>query len=205
MNRTKTWSSVAVLLTVGIAVGWILNARQPAMAGSGSDRFQDYILATGPVNQAFSNNAQFVNAELDGVWLLDYKSGKLLASCINRQNGKMISWDEMDLVKEFELAPRSDVHFMMTTGVVVKGQSVLYLVETNSGKFGVYSMTADEAAGGNGKCKIRRHDMTTIRGQAPMQSQQHHPQQPQQPVMNPPNFLNPPTNPVQQAGFNGNR
>lgn len=180
MIGKRTWMSVAMALSVGVAVGWMLNARQPVFAGAGNDRYQDYILCTGPVNQAFNNNAAFLNAELDGVWLLDYKSGKLLASTINRQNGKMIAWDEMDLVKEFELAPRSDVHFLMTTGVVVKGQSVLYLIETNSGKVGVYTMTADETATtGNGKIRIRRHDMSSFR--APMA------QQAQQPGNMPPN------------------
>lgn len=193
MIRTRTWMTVAMAVSVGVALGWVLNARQPVFAGASNDRYQDYILATGPVNQAFSNNAAFLNAELDGVWLLDYKSGKLLASTINRQNGKMIAWDEMDLVKEFELAPRSDVHFMMTTGVVVKGQSVLYLLETNSGKVGVYSMTTDETAStGNGKVRIRRHDMTSFRGAPPAQTQQ------QAPGLVPPN-------PLQQAGVNVNR
>lgn len=202
MRRKGTWLSVGMALTIGVAVGWVLNTRQPVFAGASNDRFQDYIMCTGPVNQAFSNNAAFLNAELDGVWLLDYKSGKLLASTVNRQNGKLIAWDEMDLVKEFELAPRSDVHFLMTTGTVVKGQSVLYLLETGTGKVGVYSMTADETVGtGNGKIKIRRHDMSTFRGgmpspTAPVQQTQ---QQQQQPGM-----MMPP-NPVLPAGFNGNK
>jgi hypothetical protein len=198
--------SLAAALVVGIAAGWILNTQTPAFAGT-NDRYQDFILATGPVNQAFSNNAAFLNAELDGVWLLDYKAGKLLASTINRQNGKMIAWGELDLVKEFEIAPRSDVHFMMTTGTVVKGQSVLYLVETNSGKMGVYSMMPNETVGaGNGSVTIRRHDMTGFRSAPPMPAQNQ-----QQPLM-PPGMLpqNPPPagvvpqNPVQPAGFNGN-
>lgn len=167
MLRQKAWLPVLGALVIGITAGWFFSARQPVWAGGSNDRHQDFILATGPVNQAFSSNAAFLNADLDGVWLLDYRSGKLLASTINRQTGKMISWGEMDLVKEFDIAPRSEVHFMMTTGTVVKGQSVLYLVETNTGKVGVYSMTANETAtagSNNGNIIIRRHDQTSFRG-----------------------------------------
>jgi hypothetical protein len=110
----------------------------------------------------------------------------------------MIGWGEMDLVKEFEIAPRSQVHFMMTTGTVVKGQSVLYLVETNTGKVGVYSMMANESStptNANGNIIIRRHDQTSFRGNPPAQAQQ-------QPGAN----QNPPAqNPVVPAGFPNNK
>lgn len=200
MFRQVRWIAVVSALVVGIAVGWFISGRQPVFASGSGDRYEDFILATGPVNQAFSSNAAFLNADLDGVWLLDYRSGKLLASTINRQNGKMIGWGEMDLVKEFEIAPRSQVHFMMTTGTVVKGQSVLYLVETNTGKVGVYSMMANESSSptnANGNIIIRRHDQTTFRGNPPAQAQQQ-----QAPGAN----QNPPAqNPVVPAGFPNNK
>jgi hypothetical protein len=191
MSRTKWWTVGVLMLGSGLAAGWFLNSRTPALAGGSNDRFEDFILATGPVNQGLSNNNAFVQAELDGLWLLDYRSGKLLASTLNRQTGKMIGWGELDLVKEFELTPRTSVHFMMTTGNVIKGQSVLYLVETTTGKIGVYSMTASEsptAGNANGSITIRRHDITTFRAAAGAQANQ-------------PGVL--PGQAVQPAGFQG--
>jgi hypothetical protein len=168
MIKKRTWLSVSSALVAGLAVGWFLNTKEPVLAGGSTDRHEDFIMATGPINQAFSNNTQFLNAELDGVWVLDYKSGKLLATTMNRQTGKTIAFGEVDLVKEFEIAPRANVHFVMTTGIVVKGQSVLYLMETTTGKLGVYSMLANEtatagASGNSERILIRRHDMLSVR------------------------------------------
>ena len=44
------------------------------------------------------------------------------------------------MVSEFGLPPRADVHFLMTTGQIANGQAALYVAETTSGKFGVYTM-----------------------------------------------------------------
>jgi hypothetical protein len=50
---------------------------------------------------------------------------------------------------------------MMTTGVVTNGQAALYLAETTTGKFGVYTMgpRLDNRPG----VIIRRHDMVLFR------------------------------------------
>lgn len=162
----RAFMPVAAALICGVAVGWFFNSKQPVFAGSSSDRYEDFVMVAGPINQSFTNNNnQFLNADLDGIWILDYKSGKLLATTINRQNGKLVAFGEVDLVKEFEIAPRANVHFVMTTGVVVRGQSVLYLVETTTGKMGVYSMLSSESSTGSGseRIMVRRHDMTSIR------------------------------------------
>src|SRR5579862_9885247 len=74
---------------------------------SANDRYQDYIMCTG---------ATAVNprAPTDGVWMLDYRSGKLLGTVIDRVAGKIGGWAEVDLVTEFNIPPKTDVHFMMT-------------------------------------------------------------------------------------------
>ena len=76
----------------------------------------------------------------DGVWLLDYRAGKLLGTVIDRISGKIVGWAEVDLVNEFGIPPRQNVHFIMTTGMINQGQSALYVAEVSSGKFGVYTM-----------------------------------------------------------------
>jgi hypothetical protein len=100
-------------------------------------------------------------AQTDGVWLLDYRSGKLLGTVIDRNNGKIVGWAEVDLVSEFGIPPRQNVHFLMTTGNITQGQAALYVAEATTGKFGVYSMgpRPDNQPG----VSIRRHDMVMFR------------------------------------------
>jgi len=123
-------------------------------AHAANDRYEDYIMCTGAV-------AVSPKALTDGVWLLDYRSGKLLGTVIDRNNGKIVGWAEVDLVTEFAIPPRQPVHFLMTTGNITQGQAALYVAETTTGKFGVYSMgpRADNQPG----VSIRRHDMVMFR------------------------------------------
>ena len=147
-----------VWVLVGVALGGLggvawFGRVPPARAGS-NDRHEDYILCTGSV----STNPR---APTDGVWLLDYRSGKLLATVIDRDRGKVAGWAEVDLVTEFGLAPRADVHFLMTTGQIALSQAALYVAETTSGKFGIYTMGM--RPDGQPGVVIKRHDLSTFR------------------------------------------
>jgi hypothetical protein len=148
----------------------------PRQAGAASnDRYQDSIMATGAVT---------VNPKIqtDGVWLLDYKAGKLLGTVIDRNQGKIVGWAEVDLAAEFSLQRAADVHFMMTTGYITQGQSALYLAETTTGQFGVFTM----GPGANGAgVAIRRHDMTKFRQVAGQQPAPQAPFNPAGPAVQP--------------------
>lgn len=119
-----------------------------------NDRSESYVICTGTAG---------VNprSPLDGVWLLDHKQGKLLATLIDRTVGKITGFAELDLAREFGVTPSQASNFLMTSGTITPGQSALYLVETTSGKFGVYSLgpTMD----GNSGVTILRHDLTNFR------------------------------------------
>jgi hypothetical protein len=145
------WLAAGLLLGAGAVSLYFASAR-PAEAGN--DRTEDYILCTGAVSIT-------PRIPTDGVWLLDYRAGKLLATIIDRNAGKVSGWAEMDLVKEFGIQPQQNVHFLMTTGSVANGQTALYLAETATGKFAVYTMgpRLDGLAG----CVIRRHDQLLFR------------------------------------------
>jgi hypothetical protein len=159
MRATGTVGLIAIGVTLGVAATALyLNQNRPA-AAAGNDRYQDYIMATGAV----SVNPR---VQTDGVWLLDYKAGKLLGTVIDRTQGKIVGFAEVDLATEFGLQAKQDVHFMMTTGYITQGQSALYLAETSTGQFGVYTM--GPGPNGNG-IVIRRHDITKFRQQAPAQ------------------------------------
>src|SRR5262249_20322691 len=100
-------------------------------------------------------------APTDGVWLLDYRSGKLLGTVIDRGLGKIVGFAEVDLLTEFGIAPKQNVHFMMTTGNISQGQAALYVAETTTGKFGVYTMAPRRD--GQAGVEIRRHDLVPFR------------------------------------------
>jgi hypothetical protein len=146
------WLVVGLLLG-GAGVAFTV-ATQP-VARAANDRYEDYILCTGAVAVA-------PKSPTDGVWLLDYRAGKLLGTLIDRSHGKIVGWAELDLVSEFRLPPRQNVHFMMTTGMIAQGQAALYVAETTSGQFAVYTMGA--RTDGKPGVMIKRHDRVLFRG-----------------------------------------
>jgi hypothetical protein len=145
------WLAIGLLL--GAAGLGLYQAHSP-VAWAGNDRYEDYILCTGAV-------AVNAKAPTEGVWLLDYRAGKLLGTLIDRTKGKILGWAEVDLVNEFGLPPRQNVHFMMTSGMVAAGQAALYVAETSTGKFGVYTM--GQRPDGQPGIMIKRHDLVMFR------------------------------------------
>jgi hypothetical protein len=144
-------------LTTGLVLGAIgagLYFGSGRQAQAANDRFEDYIMCTGAVGTT-------PKVPTDGVWLLDYRSGKLLGTVIERIQGKIIGWAEVDLVTEFGIQPRQNVHFMMTTGYIAQGQAALYVAETTTGKLGVYTM--GPRIDGQPGVVIRRHDLVPFR------------------------------------------
>jgi hypothetical protein len=135
-----------------VAVGLYLGQPKPAEAAN--DRFEDYVMCTGAVGVT-------PRSPTDGVWLLDYRSGKLLGTVIDRSMGKIVGWAEVDLVTEFGIPPKQNVHFLMTTGNISQGQAALYVAETTTGKFGVYTM--GPRPDGQPGVAIRRHDLVMFR------------------------------------------
>ena len=147
------WLAVGMLLG---AAGVSVYFTQLPAARAANDRYEDYIMSTGPA-------AVRPGAPTDGVWLLDYRAGKLLGTLIDRTRGKIVGWAEVDLVSEFGLPPRQNVHFLMTTGMIASGQAALYIAETTSGKIAVYTM--GPRTDGQTGVMIRKHDMVPFRGQ----------------------------------------
>lgn len=155
MQRRMLWLISGAAL--GAAVTWFLSAATHPVLAVGNDRYEDFILCTGPV--ALNNNTP-----TDGVWLLDYRTGKLLGTLIDRAFGKIGGWAEVDLVSEFAIQPKQNVHFMMTTGSITNGQAALYVAETTTGRFGIYTM--GPRPDGRPGVAIRRHDLTLFRAPA---------------------------------------
>jgi hypothetical protein len=147
------WLITGLVLGIAVTAFYLLSGHQ---AQAANDRFEDYIICTGAVGVT-------PRAPTDGVWLLDYRSGKLLGTVIDRSLGKIVGWAEVDLVTEFGIPPRQNVHFLMTTGNISQGQAALYVAETTTGKLGVYTM--GPRVDGMSGIAIRRHDLVPFRQQ----------------------------------------
>lgn len=145
---------VAGLVLGGGVVGWLASRPTQVQAAS-NDRHEDFVMCTGQVSLGGK-------LTVDGVWLLDYRAGKLLGTVLDKGQGKVVGWAEVDLVNEFGLQPRAPVHFMMTSGQVSPTQSALYVAETTSGKFGVYTMNV-KVEGEQQAVAIKRHDLVMFR------------------------------------------
>ena len=157
MRRNHRFLWLAFGIFIGLLIAELYSGySRPVRAGN--DRHEDFILCTGPV-------AINANIPTDGVWLLDYRTGKLLATLIDRAFGKIGGWAEVDLVAEFGIQPKQDVHFMMTTGSITNGQAALYVAETTTGRFGIYTM--GPRPDGRPGIAVRRHDLTLFRQGAP--------------------------------------
>jgi hypothetical protein len=167
------WLSVGFVIG-GILAGMLIGNSRPALANN--DHFEDNILCTGAVAGSPSAAAHWnaaskayhprkYDAPIDGVWLLDSQSGKLLGTVVDRIAGKTLGWAELDLHGEFGLAPGLKGRFTMTTGSVAPGQAALYLAETTTGKLGVYTMgpRPDGATG----IMFQRVDRTSFRNPVP--------------------------------------
>jgi hypothetical protein len=156
--RRILWLVTGIVLGVAGTGLYLLPGQQ---ARAANDRYEDYVMCTGPVGYFGPVGHTRMTTPLDGVWLLDYRTGKLLGTVIDRGEGKIIGWADVDMVTEFGLAPRQNVHFLMTTGNITNGKSALYVAETNTGKVGVYTM-GPRLDGQNGVV-ILRHDLQPFR------------------------------------------
>src|SRR5262245_37320664 len=144
-----------LFLCAGLGLGVIgTTLYQGKVEARPNDRYEDYVMCTGAC-------AVTARSPTDGVWLLDYRNGKLLGTVIDRTQGKILGWAEVDLTSEFKVEPKSNVHFLMTTGNIAAGQAALYVAEVTSGKFGVYTLGPDVNA--QTGVSIRRHDLVMFR------------------------------------------
>lgn len=146
------WLTAGVILG-GMGVYLLAGSSRPVQAAT-VDRYEDYVMCTGTVSV-------FPGHPVDGVWLLDYRAGKLLGSVIDRVHAKIVSWAEVDLASEFGIQPKQNVHFMMTAGSIAPGQAALYVAETTTGKMGIYTMWP--RPDGKLGVTIRRHDLVLFR------------------------------------------
>ncbi|ADV61614.1 hypothetical protein Isop_1025 [Isosphaera pallida ATCC 43644] len=146
--------------------------------GGGGDRVGESIVAAGPVISIY-NPATKSMMEQDGLYYLDYRRGRLLATIPGQQfvgdpltsrNAKLDQagiqpryiqgFVERDLVRDFGVAPGSTPRFMMVVGRILNdGWAPLFVFETTTGKVATYRLSM---AGTKGQASLELLEVTTI-------------------------------------------
>ncbi len=136
MGKKLTSSSGAWLLTglvIGLGIAMFFQG-QPTYA-TATDHSDDFSISTG-----------HLTAELEAVYLLDFKTGTLLGSVMSRQTGKFQNFYRRELAADFGLAAKQKPKFIMVTGAMQSAQAnvpinhALYVAELNTGKLCAYYM-----------------------------------------------------------------
>ena len=125
------WIVLGVLL--GFTATWLFHD-QPAQA-TATDRNEEFAIATG-----------LLQRDLEAVYLLDFRTGMLMATVMNTQTGQFQPFSSRRLANDFRIDPRSKPRFIMVTGRMQAATSrvpinhLLYVAEVNSGVMCAYFM-----------------------------------------------------------------
>jgi hypothetical protein len=146
--------STAVVLLLGILIGWGMTNLRPAPLHAGAgDRLGESAVATGPVMVRYDEGTKSPLA-LDAVYFLDYKGGRLLATVpalrqTTAATHVIDQFMERDLVADFklDLDTGGRPHFLMTTGALgpySAGWAPLYVFETTTSQVGIYRVQVQQ-------------------------------------------------------------
>lgn len=153
MDRTRTRLASTLLLTTGLAAGWLVAGIRPGVlrAGGGS-RSGKSASAAGPIKVDLGPSVRFgagkFQAPLDAVYWIDYRGARLYAAIPAARKGAMTNdvallrdFAGRDLAADFGLAPGVAPRFLIQTaslGASEQGAALLLVVETTTRKIGVY-------------------------------------------------------------------
>jgi hypothetical protein len=136
-------------LGLGLAVGVLSSAGSVrAVWAGGGDRPDSAIVATAAISTEHDPKLQ-IQVATDGVYYLNYSKGRLLAAVpqprMTASATQILSeFAETDLVRDFQLAPGTNPHFVMTPGTTGpgdgRGAAMLYVFETTTGQLAIYKL-----------------------------------------------------------------
>ncbi len=154
MIQRRPQLCLGLAVVAGLALGWSLaSARLPRLLADGTDRWNDRIVTSGPI--AVERNKLNIQVAQDAIYYLNYTNGRLLASVPTyKQTASGIEmltdWAERDLVRDFEIKPGMNPHFLMTTaslGFRSEGWAPLYVFETETGQVATYRIVQQATPG----------------------------------------------------------
>ncbi|TWT85876.1 hypothetical protein Pla123a_06830 [Posidoniimonas polymericola] len=154
-HRTLTTTLIAgVALVAGAAGGWLSRSTAPQIAvpvipahASATMGAENFAVATGLVDEG-----------VEAFYFLDFLTGKLKATVINRRDAGFAAYFEYDITQDFDGAGRSPKYLMVTgianiprgKGNTQLARSVVYITDATSGQMSAYVMpwnSSRQAAG----------------------------------------------------------
>src|SRR5262245_18128201 len=107
-NPRMAWLIAALLAIPGAASFW---PHEPVYAST-ADRDQQFLIITVPVGAA----AAGINDPIEGVFILDFLTGRLQGAVLNRQTGKYASRYQRELSRDFGVDPAAQPHYAVASG-----------------------------------------------------------------------------------------
>lgn len=160
MNRFKSTTAViaCVALAVGAAAGWLARPTAPQIQlpaipahASATASADNFAVATGLVDEG-----------VEAFYFLDFLTGQLKATVINRRDAGFAAYFQYDITKDFDGAGRSP-KYLMVTGVVNiprgKGntqlaRSAVYITDATTGQMCAYIMPWNSSLQAAGKGQL---------------------------------------------------
>jgi hypothetical protein len=171
-GQSGVWVVVGVIL--GMAATWLLQAR-PTLA-TATDHADEFAIATA-----------FLEEGLEMVYILDYRTGRLVSTGLNRLGGQaqpqFLPLAERNLAQDFALSTgraATKPKFVMVTGIAAELPSragvpmrhALYVAELNSGRLCAYTtLYRGQGVGGVQGAVIDIVNTAAFRPTAPIRAQ----------------------------------
>ena len=151
---TKTWLTVAGLVTVGLVSG--VGAFAGAQLANGQKENLSPIelhAATASHNDSVSMATGLITSEVEGLWTLDHESGQLQCWVLSPRSGAFAGSYSTNVANDLELN-KGKPEFLMTTGNFFytggkianqePARSVCYVANTTSGVVDGYSVRINQ-------------------------------------------------------------
>ena len=135
-DRRMVWLFAGVLAGIGLASVW---PHEPLDAAT-ADRNEKFAIVTAPLG---------INSE--GVFVLDFLTGRLTGAALNRVRGGGVGFTNLyyrNVAEDFQVAGNATPNYAISSGIteipnaggVQWGNSVIYVAEMNSGKVAAYGV-----------------------------------------------------------------
>lgn len=144
-------AALAGTLALGLALGALVSDRTPKVVlARGGDRSGESTVTTGTIATIY-NPVTKSSVVQDAVYLLDYKSGRLIGTIPEpKMTGKTQSLlgpvVERDLVQDFQIAPGGTPKFMMTTVMTPEGWEPVLIFELTTNQVASYRLQTGPAS-----------------------------------------------------------
>lgn len=155
MNAKNQWTLLAAGLLAGICVAYFW-PHEPAQAIT-VDRDSKFAMATVPVTAGVSGGVAGVpgpgSLGLEGVFVLDFLTGRLQGAVINNRSGKFTHAYFRNVAADFQVDPQAEPHYAFLGATanlpgsrgVTPAAGVIYVAELTSGKVIAYSFPYRES------------------------------------------------------------